>query len=46
MAQLGHTHPAFTLSVYTHMMRRGTGERSRLKALMRGELDGGPMRRP
>ena len=27
MAQLGHTDPAFTLRVYTHVMRRGPGER-------------------
>ncbi len=39
MAPLGHTHPSFTLSVYTHMMRRGPGERGRLKALMKGESE-------
>jgi integrase len=37
MAQLGHAHPAFTLRVYTHLMRRGTEERARLKALVQGE---------
>jgi integrase len=37
MAQLGHAHPAFTLRVYTHLMRRGREERARLKALVRGE---------
>ncbi len=34
MAQLGHTDPKFTLRVYTHMMRRSAGERTRLKALV------------
>jgi integrase len=37
MAQLGHAHPAFTLRVYTHLMRRGKEERARLKALVQGE---------
>jgi integrase len=37
MGQLGHTDPAFTLRVYTHMMRRSDGERERLKALVNGE---------
>lgn len=37
MAQLGHTDPKFTLRVYTHIMRRGTAERARLKALVTGE---------
>lgn len=37
MAQLGHTDPKFTLRVYTHMMRRGSEERERLKALVAGE---------
>lgn len=37
MRQLGHTDPAFTLRVYTHMMARGADERKRLKALVRGE---------
>jgi integrase len=37
MGQLGHTDPKFTLRVYTHMMRRGKGERERLKALVAGE---------
>lgn len=37
MVQLGHAHPAFTLRVYTHLMRRGKEERARLKALVQGE---------
>ncbi len=37
MAQLGHTDPAFTLRVYTHMMRRSSGEREQLQALVEGE---------
>jgi integrase len=37
MAQLGHTHPGFTLRVYSHPMNRNPGERERLKALMAGE---------
>ncbi len=41
MAQLGHAHPAFTLRVYTHLMRRGKEERARLKALVQGEGTGG-----
>jgi integrase len=36
MAQLGHTDPAFTLRVYTHIMRRDPGERERLRALVEG----------
>jgi len=36
MAQLGHTDPAFTLRVYTHVMRRDPGERERLRALVEG----------
>ena len=36
MGQLGHTDPKFTLRVYTHIMRRGKGERERLKALVEG----------
>lgn len=36
MGQLGHTDPAFTLRVYTHMMRRDPGERDRLRALVEG----------
>jgi len=36
MGQLGHTDPAFTLRVYTHMMRRDAGERDRLRALVEG----------
>jgi integrase len=34
---LGHTTPGFTLSVYTHMMKRDKDERARLKALVGGE---------
>ena len=37
MAALGHTDPKFTLRVYTHLMRRDTAERARLKALVDGE---------
>ncbi|HMT04078.1 MAG TPA: site-specific integrase [Solirubrobacterales bacterium] len=37
MTQLGHTDPKFTMRVYTHGMARGTEERARLKALVRGE---------
>jgi integrase len=36
MQQLGHTDPAFTLRVYSHMMRRSQDERERLKALVEG----------
>jgi integrase len=36
IGQLGHTDPAFTLRVYTHMMRREPGERERLQALVEG----------
>lgn len=42
MGQLGHTDPAFTLRVYTHLMRRDPGERERLKALVEG-LEWAPM---
>ena len=38
MQQLGHTDPAFTLRVYSHMMRRSTDERERLKALVEGHV--------
>ena len=38
MQQLGHTDPAFTLRVYSHMMRRGDAERDRLKALVEGHV--------
>ena len=37
MRQIGHTDPAFTLRVYTHLMSRDADERERLKALIRGE---------
>jgi site-specific recombinase XerD len=37
MNQLGHTDPHFTMRVYTHMMSRDEAERSRLKALVKGE---------
>jgi integrase len=37
MRQIGHTDPAFTLRVYTHMMSRDPTERERLRALVRGE---------
>jgi hypothetical protein len=37
MVQLGHTNPAFSLRVYTHMMRRDPDERERLRALVAGQ---------
>jgi integrase len=40
MGQLGHTDPAFTLRVYTHMMRRGGGEREQLRAVVDGQALG------
>ncbi len=40
MGQLGHTDPAFTLRVYTHMMRRDVGERDHLRALVEGRVSG------
>ncbi len=36
MAQLGHTDAGFTLRVYAHAMRRGDGDKERLKALVEG----------
>ena len=38
MQQLGHTDPAFTLRVYSHMMRRSEDEREALKALVEGRV--------
>ena len=38
MQQLGHTDPAFTLRVYSHMMRRSAEERERLRALVEGRV--------
>ena len=38
MQQLGHTDTAFTLRVYSHMMRRSEEERERLKALVEGHV--------
>jgi integrase len=38
MQQLGHTDPAFTLRVYSHMMRRNDEEREDLKALVEGRV--------
>ncbi len=38
MQQLGHTDPAFTLRVYSHMMPRGDEEREALKALVEGRI--------
>lgn len=37
MRQIGHTDPTFTLRVHTHLMSRDPDERTRLKALVRGE---------
>src|SRR5690348_15387343 len=36
MQQLGHTDPAFTLRVYSHVMRRNDEERQELRALVYG----------
>jgi Phage integrase family len=36
MAQLGHTGPAFTIRVYTHLMRRSAKEREAMRALIAG----------
>jgi hypothetical protein len=36
MSQLGHTDPAFTLQVYSHVMRFSDEERERLRALVDG----------
>jgi integrase len=38
MQQPGHTDPAFTLRVYSHMMRRSDEEREELKALVEGRV--------
>jgi integrase len=38
MAQLGHTDPKFTLRIYTHLMRRDSAERARLKKLVEHSL--------
>jgi hypothetical protein len=38
MKQLGHTDPAFTLRVYTHMMARTEEERETLRALVEGRV--------
>lgn len=37
MSQIGHTNPAFTLRVYTHLMNRDLADRERLRAMVRGE---------
>ena len=36
MAQIGHTDARFTLSAYSHAMRRGDGQRERLRELVEG----------
>jgi integrase len=36
MGQLGHTDAAFTLRVYSHAMRRDSGDRDCLQALVEG----------
>lgn len=41
MAEMGHTDPAFALTIYAHAMPRGPDEITRLHALMNGE----PLRR-
>jgi integrase len=38
MQQLGHTDPAFTLRVYSHVMRRSDKERQELKTLVEGRV--------
>jgi hypothetical protein len=38
MQQLGHIDSAFTLRVYSHMMRRSDEEREELKALVEGRV--------
>jgi integrase len=38
MQQLGHTDPAFTLRVYSHVMRRSDEEREELRALVEGRV--------
>lgn len=38
MAQVGHEHAEFTISVYTHLMRRSPEEREALKALIEGAI--------
>jgi hypothetical protein len=38
MQQLGHTAPAFTLRVYSHVMRRTDEERQELRALVEGRV--------
>ena len=38
MQQLGNTDPAFTLRVYSHLMRRSDQERDGLKALVEGQV--------
>jgi integrase len=38
MQQLGHTDPAFTLRVYTHVMRRSDQEREELRTLVEGRV--------
>jgi integrase len=38
MQQLGHTDPAFTLRVYSHVMRRSDEEREGVKALVEGRV--------
>jgi integrase len=37
MTALGHADPRLTLRVYTHLMRRGAGERQRLADLVNGD---------
>lgn len=46
MAQLGHTDPAFSLRVYTHMMCRDPSELKRLRALVAGQVCRGKGSRP
>jgi hypothetical protein len=36
MEQIGHTDARFTLAAYSHAMRRGDGQRERLRELVEG----------
>ncbi len=38
MAQIGHTTPNLTLSLYARAMQRRDGERERLRALVNGDV--------
>jgi hypothetical protein len=38
MQELGHTDPAFTLRVYSHMTRQSDDEREELRGLLEGRV--------